>query len=400
MKIRRSFIYSIMLLVNFLLFRPSLLGQNYASISVVLSILFLIIFFADNKNTVFDKITLSYFFLYLMMWFGLVFGAFLSISSDLNVAIKAVISNVLPCLVFFVAFSTPKIRSGFFFSLSFLVAFFGYSSLITFIIYSIFGYKDILLFQATINGYSKAGLFYFPFSVSAGEFNSIGISFLRFSSFMREPGIYQAVATFSFFYMRIFYNGKHKMLEIGSLLSLILTFSTPGFTCFMVSLALYYLYRARNKVRASLFTLIFLVLSVIIFLYMPVFGYFDKIQTHGASISDRTVSFFQSYYYFVDNPFGTGYLSLSHIDNANISLVSSIGQVGIFVFLLILMLYLFPILALRKNDCVKYFILTSPFFLTMLVSQPVFDSPGSWVFFMTWIFIYHDNHIGSRLKNV
>lgn len=386
--INKYIVISCLVIVTILTSRPSLLGQDYTYISFIACLLFfLILIYSDYKKI---HIDIVYFILFTFFWVSIFITALVFDKSDFLIILKTFLSFFLVNLVIIISMKDHIVRKRVFGFFTYYISLSGYSALITFFIYSVLGYHDILITKLTIDGYSKAGLIYYPFSVSSGEFNVAGFTFLRFNSFIREPGIFQAIAILFYFYSKVFYE-TFKFLSVGCLLAIILTFSTTGLVLFLISYGLFVFYKSQHKLRALFKVTIYFIIGVISFLYAPYFGYFDKVKTHGSSITDRSSSIYNSLDLIQNNPFGLGYRSLDYINNSNISLISSLGQIGIISFLFLMLIYLYPILKLSQSKITLYFTLTCPVFLTLMFSQPIYDNPSTWFYFLGSYFILKSN---------
>lgn len=328
---------------------------------------------------------LNYFLIFILFLTYLLISS-LSSHGNLLVAIKTVISFILPVLSLLLLMTIKDNSKYLLKIMCVFTALIGFSSLITFLFFVVFQYQDILLFQFEIPGYPKAGLVYFPFTVSSGAFSSFDILVLRTSGYMREPGIFQAFAIFFYFINEVFY--KSKFLRFGCFLSLVFTFSTTGYVLFFVSLSIYLFIQCKNKFFGLIAMFMSFITTVLLFLFTPGIGYYDKQITHSSSITERGDAVSSGLARFLDNPFGVGYLS--NIDNTmgNINMLASIGQVGIIGFILTLLLFTYPVINTNKEYRLYSIMLTTPIFLTALFSQPLYDTPGTYFCMIIWLAVY------------
>ncbi|MEI5639560.1 MULTISPECIES: hypothetical protein [unclassified Pseudoalteromonas] len=382
-----SSLLMVFLITTLMFLRPSLFAQNYAYIGLVTSCLsiFLITLYCKVKLS---RAALRYLLIFILFWCSLLISTLFN-QGGLLVFLSSVVTNLIPIVCFLLWFSTNNRKIDILLVLSKVVAFLGVSSLITFIIYSVMGAGGLLLYKFEIFEYPNAGLLYLPFSIASGEFNTNGLTLLRFSSFMREPGIMQALATFCYSYTSIFYSRK-KWILTGCFIAMFLTFSIPGYTVFLISIFFIHLVRSNNKVGSILYGFIVFMISIAVFLFAPYIGYYAKKTSHTSSISGRTDALLNGFQNFINTPFGIGYLKDDSSVLGNINLIASLGYIGFHNFLLVIILYVFPLFIVGKNGSYKYLAITLPFFITMLFFQPLFDTPFFWCISLFWICLERD----------
>ncbi|WP_315905500.1 hypothetical protein [Vibrio fluvialis] len=375
-----SLIAFITLLLLFLS-RPSLFGQNYATLAIILSFpLFLLL-----KDVKLKFWSMIYIIAIILFWSSLLLSGLLHVSDSVRLA-KSVISSIVPTLAVILALSSEKYSLKFYNLLAFITALCGYSALISNLLLFLLGGGggDYIVFSIDIADY-KPALVYFPFTLSSGEINVLGNTFLRLTGYMREPGIFQAFSIFSFIYSKIY--NMNKLIILGSFLAVILTFSSVSFVLLLISYSILISGRIKSYfLKLSIFIIGFIT-AFYIFIFLPGFGYLDKVRTHGASVTDRTTAINNSITLFTENPFGVGYLANIENSTGNINLLASLSSIGIHIFFIFIAIYLLPILFLHKSQLVRYLALTLPLFVTLLFSQPVFDQPGIFVLFLSSILL-------------
>lgn len=371
----------ILAVIIFLTSRPSLLGQNYAVVSVFSSFALLLII-------LFQRIKINTKLIYYNLIF-IIFCSFLIISSfygdgNSSVVLKTVLSFIFPILVFSLFLTYRDNAKKFLYILCWITSLIGISSLIT-ILLQLLGKDNILLFQFSINEYPNAGLVYFPFTISSGAFSSLDLIVLRTSGYMREPGIFHAFALICLFLNETFFN--RTFFRLGCFLALVFTFSTTGYALFLVSLSLYFYSNFRSKLLGLFCLISTCVSSILLFLFLPGIGYYDKLRTHGESIKERGGAATQGLQAFFDNPFGIGYLSNVNNSMGNINIVASLGQIGIIGFVLILIMFSYPLFIVNMKQRLNYLTIFSPVFLTAIFAQPIYDSPATYFCIMSWFYI-------------
>ncbi len=224
---------------------------------------------------------------------------------------------------------------------------------------------------------------YFPFSpaLGLGDVKAFGYSLARATGYYREPGIFQVLVSMSFFglnYLDIRFKRTWKVLLLATLL---FTFSTAGFGAFIATAFCYYVLAGqgegkRSKWWVSVAGAAALVPLVLWFVFTDKsFGLLRKLQFASGTVRVERAS--NAMDYFFERPLvGGGYM---HPDISSINFVSVIGQIGAIGVMLLALLIIIPNWNLiKKRDPVL--VLLVPGFLTMLVSQPLFDKP---LFFLT-----------------
>lgn len=362
------------LLLSMLFLRPFLLGEEYTTLGLIILSIASFLHFIELKLEKRDlSITLSnikILTLYQILWLYLFLHSIIQNKYHPDFVTKAFLTHIFTFIIMCFILSDEKSNKNFFKSMILLFAGTGVSYILTYLLGLLLGIDKLLLFQFTVSTYNVPKEVYFPFTVIYGYITLDFIDLPRLTGFLREPGIFQSFLIWGIFSAKYF-NLNNKYIKFALLLSLIFTFSTAG-----IALLLFTLFTKFIIDKKYTFGVISFLSTLIIGLYAPVIGIANKLKTHGASISDRTNSMVNGLNSFLENPFGVG-LYNTDIKHAGINLISSLHLIGIFGFILILLVYLSPLISsIPRKD---YIIVYLPIILTSMFSQPLIDAPVIYV---------------------
>ena len=239
---------------------------------------------------------------------------------------------------------------------------------------------------------------YFPFSVALGfgDVRILGIPLARAIGYFREPGIFQVLVAISFFGLDYLALRRKWLWKTLLLLTLLLTFSTAGFGAFLAAAAYYYLFAnrggaTRKRLWKTVGALVFLVPITQWFLFTDKnFGLMRKLSLGSGTVRVEETS--AALAAMKANPLlGAGY---GNEAISTINFMSIVGQIGLLGLAALLALIVVPNWDLiKRRDPALVFII--PGFLTMLVSQPLFDKP---MFYLMLVLITALPRAVSRTK--
>ena len=254
MKLDSSKLLSIFYLIAAFFLRPTAFGSNYTFIGLLMvssiTLTYLIINFKDKIkiNVIGSNLIIFGIFLLFIIYelsISLYFG-----NSNLRFLAGDFIAQLIIFLCYLVFLLNSRNNEIFFSYLAKLIAFFGWSSLITLILFNFSSPENFLIFNYQMNDYPhtgdvvEAGQVYFPLSMTYDYiFQSDLIGLYRFSGFFRESGIFAAICCFVYIYSVLI--GLSKSVQWGAAFGIILSFSTSGYFVFLTSII--FLYLLRNK---------------------------------------------------------------------------------------------------------------------------------------------------------
>ena len=164
---------------------------------------------------------------------------------------------------------------------------------------------------------------------------------------------------------------------LGAIVGAFAAFSTIGFLLLLITLGAIFIMRIRS-LFAKLFLVFVLCLGAYpVALYAPYIGLEAKQDTHGASVTDRTLAMSNVWSVLGQHPFGSGLFS-GREANTGINLVAATGQIGIVGFFL----QFFMLSGWRQQrgrmGRLKLLI-CAPLLITALISQPIAGSPMMYI---------------------
>ena len=361
--------------ISVLLMRPSLLGEEFSTIVilVLLVALFVKVILRNKELKVsFERSHIIILVIFLLIWIYLLAVSVLNNSYHFDYTIKAFILHTVIVTIFSFLLSEKEINKLFFKSVVYILSFCGISSLIS-ILFIEFSSAEIIM------GHVLDYEVLFPFSLKYSVYTVPNIHvFHRFMAFFREPGIAQAFYAWAIVYC--IYFRFHKFILFALIFGLLATLSTTGILSLSIVLFLLFLFKQNISFYARIYRIFisgFLVISMYAGLYyMPFIGIEAKSNTHGGSIDDRSENMFFATENL--NFFGNGMYSADE-DHSGINLISMLDEIGLFAFIFIVLLYFSPLL-FKKQDNLFYFISFVPIALTSILAQPLIDAPLVYLF--------------------
>lgn len=360
------------LLLTAFLIKPTALGENYSILGIGTALLALLFHLIDCRVHPLKKITIQgphrlVLFLVLLLFSYLLGHAMLMNSIFLVNVLKAALLNCI--VVCIAAFILSEARANYIFFRSMVIIFIGFivSYYVT-IALAVFvaPLEQLELFRIQIGDYPSSGMTYLPFTVMYGVYTVDGIRFPRLLGLFRESGILQMFLIWALFNLKSIRLNR-LWIKGTLLLGIIASFSTAGLAILFANLVL--LLFMNKKVMRGVALLCF---TYIVVMYAPFIGINDKTETHGASISDRTMATEAGLEALGNNPFGEGMYN-TRIPNAGINLVAASSMIGVVGVLLTMLVYLAPALAAGNRK--RYLLAVIPIILTSLLSQPLLDAP-------------------------
>lgn len=249
-KISLLTLFSAALVFNTFLMRPAALGQEYASVAMILSVTLVgaylalkgrherIVWKANRRDILFAVSIIVLYWLYELP-LGIVQG------SDTVLLAKDFLSSVTIAFCYAAFLIEEKANERFFCIFTTVVGLLGWSSIVTFFLSQIVGLDQLLLFSLHVKGYDAAaisatgvqqvttGAVYFPFSMMYNVYTSAdGVVLNRYSNFFREAGIYQAVSILCFAYES--FTRRSKFILIGLIAGTVASLSTLGLVLYLL----------------------------------------------------------------------------------------------------------------------------------------------------------------------
>ena len=270
-----------------------------------------------------------------------------------------------------------------------ILLFFSISYSITLILGMFIGisFDKLLMFNIPVEGYESSGNIYFPFTQLYGFMTVANIKLPRALGFFRESGIFQAFLIWAFFNLKQ-YNLESNKNKIILIFGIIGTFSTAGIAVLFGVYAIKLFINKKQMVSICLIGM-----SVIGLIYTPYIGLKAKSVTHSTSISDRSLATMNGLKRLKGNPFGTGIynIEVNAIENSGINLLAISYKIGLIGLVLVLLVYFLPMYGyLYKRN---YFVGVLPFFMTLLISQPILDAPFIYIMLLANYRLPNDNMI-------
>lgn len=376
--VHRMFTYTkiLLLFVTVLLIRPTAFGQQYTTYGIILALLALGMHLIEslkaNNNFKIPRKNFIVITTAILMWTFLLAQASLVGSNHLVFAMKACVAHLIILISCGIILSHNKSNYLFFRGLLKIFIFFSFSYLVTFVITMFLGvnYSKLFLFSIPVEGYtSGVGNIYFPFTQLYGFMTVGNLELPRDLGLFRESGIFQAFLIWAFFNLEQ-YNLDKKIFKFILFIGVIGTFSTAGIAVFFAVYAIKLFVNKRKILSTILITI-----SILGLFYAPYVGLKSKSITHSTSITDRTYAITTGLHGLLQNPLGTGLYNAGQDDVANsgINLLAMSNQLGFIGLALVLMVYFLPLFGYKNKR--NYLIGVIPFFITLLISEPILDAP-------------------------
>lgn len=367
------------LLLGMFLVRPSALGEQFTSLGIIMVLfalgIHLLEYLKVRENHFITLKNFNVLIMTILLWVYLLVHALIVGSNHFDFVLKATMTHLIIILTCVVILSHEKSNKVFFKSLIKILLFFSFSYSITFVLSMVLGlgFDRLLLLSIPIEGYETSGNVYFPFTQLYG-FMSIGsINLPRGLGFFRESGIFQAFLIWAYFNLKQ-YNLNSKKNKFLLIIGIFGTFSTAGIAVFFAVYAIKLFLNKRKILSLGLVSI-----GLYGLFYAPYIGIKSKSITHATSITDRSYATLNGLTKLADNPIGTGLYNTEFFDvtNSGINLLAMSYTIGIIGFILVLAVYFSPLVGYpyKKN----YLIGAMPFFITLLISQPILDAPFIYV---------------------
>lgn len=403
---------SLFFVLTLFLQRPAALGQNFTAHGLLLLVFLTCIYILlkhakihanpSAKRDIIFVVMLIIVYLIYESATAIIFGKSNVMSWSKELIITTV---VVSCYAIFLLDRPNNIK--FFQQFTSVVSMLGWSSAITLMGAWAIGLDSLKLFRIEIKLYEdfggglSAGTIYFPFSMAYSSLKEMDIfSLYRFSGFFREAGIYQAIAAYCLSLALL--NKRSYWVVCGLVLGIICTFSTAGLAMMAVAIGSALWLRGGFNLNKLIATGMILLTGGYIALFAPLIGLEAKREdtAFSASVNDRSGALNRGLERASVNPFGDGPFS-GTVANDQITLISSLGSIGVIGFLLqvILISGLRPSsrfeLSARMAACL-------PILLTALFSQPIHGLPLIYVLLMVRPEIdnkgVHHNWFGTHKK--
>jgi hypothetical protein len=383
---------SLCLVLALFLLRPAALAQNYTAIGLIAVLGITAIYgmrFALGTVQVSRKIALD--FLVLALFAGIYFAYETAIAvafgrSNMGFHLKESFAAILVICCYGFFLSSAKNNERFFRQFITIVALIGWSSFATLFLTFFVEIDRLELLRFTMKNYEHldgevpGGTIYFPLSMGYALFKGADFSIMRFTGFFREPGIYQAIAAYCLILASL--ANRSMWIRAGLVLGIVCTLSTIGAAMLVAAIGIAYFLKHRVTYTNLALAILFVVASALTAIYAPVIGVIDKIDTHATSISDRTQAMSGAVERVGDNVFGNGPFSGKEANEA-ITLISSVGGIGIVGFLLQVLL-LSGVRGPLTKDTRRRLGACTPLLLTALFSQPIAGAAMMYVLVMVW----------------
>lgn len=303
---------------------------------------------------------------------------FLTIHSLLNgvtetYGLTAFLTVSLCCAGACLGFSNVRFHNAFFSSLRVYLAFCGLSFLLTVILALGVGLHTLYIATISVKHYEGVGDVYFPFTIAYGYREFFGLVLPRCGAGFRESGISQAFFAFAILTIPELRRRRHWLMLLLLVIGGIGAQSTTGMALVGLSLGLRVLSIEGIGFRMRFLLLclvaVLAVISVDTALNDQTVGLAAKVDTQ--SYYDRKFQTINGFDYFMEHPLGAGVYSTQAPEGIN--LIASLGNIGIFGLLAVVMNLWMSLLG-SANRLKKAMVLL-PLFLTGLTSQPLLDAP-------------------------
>ncbi|WP_157786903.1 hypothetical protein [Pseudomonas psychrophila] len=389
------------LVLNLFLMRPGALGQSFQGISLVVAVVlcalhFLLLNRASFKTAHGGKEEMGrYLVLFILFWlYEIPVG--LAGRSNIEFLIKEFVSSIVVFLCYGLILIQVEENKRFFRFLCTIIALIGASCGLTIVLGSLIGFEKLFITHIRVAGYEavmlddnmRTGSLYFPFSMLYAKYTSGDVELMRFNGFFREAGIYQAVCCFCIAYE--YYTRRSKLVMLGAAIGAFAAFSSLGVLLLLMTVGAIFVMRIKGVFVKFFFVFALSLVVFPAFLYAPYIGLAAKQDTHGTSVTDRTEAMSNGLNALGDYPLGSGLFSGLEA-NAGITLVAAIGQIGIFGFLLQVLMLSGWRWKINRSALLKMLI-CAPLLITALISQPIAGSTIMYVLPMVFLVSYSEKN--------
>lgn len=388
-----------LLVLSALTMRPAILGELFTKASMVIAVFAFIVYLvfrgvvrssnAFHRNLVLALLS-ALFYVYLVLQ-----AALLGIKHDsLIMVLQLAFSSVLLISTFGVLLANKDIHQIFFRALVWVCILEILSYLVTIVLLYVLEIDvDRLRFFHIQTMYEdRVGWVMFPLTLTYGTMNFGDLTLYRLGGAFREAGIFQAFITWAYFslpYLKMDYRWVRGTLLVG----LVCTMSTAGIAIFASCYLLRHFLLAQQslayRLRQPMVALVGGGIAAAIFLYMPVFGALEKMETREASISDRINATLEGVRFLLDNPAGNGMYN-NPFENAGVNFISSLSLIGVIGALLFIALVAYSLISFAtRYERRSFLIVIYPFLITGLLTQPFLDAPLVLIMLFQSYFMVH-----------
>ncbi len=373
------------------LFRPSILGEQYNPIVFFLFVITTVLLFVIDpeslKRFMSRKVFIAFLLVALIVIYFLVQGLLLSSAKATVINSTVVILGVSICIAYVSRRENiPVILKAF-------INIFFFLSLSAFVTYAIlildgFDWSKIPVvanLSSLVPGYPvyKQGdlgnhLLFFPFTAVWSATSIAGITLPRFIGLFREPGMAQLYFLTAYFLTYFVDIKRVKLKRRVILFAVFLTFSTGALLSFLGGFLMFKLFGKGKMPSVSKLTFTMVTLSIIIFLFaiIPNLGFLNKMSSRSGK--DRSKSFDSSLQLLSKSPVvGTGYYN-DFIKNDKDVVVSKqfLGLLGVAYQIGIIGIILYAIIwyyGLSRLANLQALCIYMPCLLTLIFSQPSYN---------------------------
>ncbi|MGN7167362.1 hypothetical protein ACTHSJ_16015 [Paenibacillus cellulositrophicus] len=388
----------LMLLTCFLI-RPSAFGQQFTAIGIAVSLFTLLLHLHQQKGKGLP-VKISSQNLSVIIMTSLLFTllslhvVLVNSNNNLDFVLKALIAHIAIIISFGIILSNEESNITFFRWFIKILLLFVFSYYVTLLLSIFIPLNSLQLFKLNIKGYEGTGNTYFPFTIlysfmSVGE---NGFKLPRLLGLFRESGILQMFMIWSLFNLKRV-NMNKPWVKVTLFLGILASFSTAGVAVLFINLVISFILN-KKLIRAA----VFVIFAYLAIFYTPFIGVNAKMDTHGASISDRYIAVENSLNSLKENPLGIGLYNATGFNNSGINLVAASSMIGIQGFLLAILTYLIPMIFVQNKR--SYFLSVSPLLITSLTSQPILDAPLVYVMMMALHPIYAKQEMQNNKKKL
>lgn len=386
-----------LMLLTCYLIRPSAFGQQYTAIGIMIALVTLLLHLYQQKRGGKPVIILpqnkAVIIMTCLLFTFLAFHVLLvSSNHNLDYVLKALVAHIAIVTAFGVILSDERSNVIFFRGFIKTLLIFVFSYYITIVLSIFIPIENLKIFKLNIEGYEGTGNTYFPFTILYSFMNVGELQLPRLLGLFREAGILQMFMIWALFNLKRINMNTWK-IKLTLILGIIASFSTAGIAVLVISLVISFVLN-KKLVRAF----IFIVVAYIAVFYTPIIGVNAKMDTHGASISDRYIATENSLNLLKDNPFGVGLYNTTGYENSGINLVAASSMIGIQGFILTIATYLIPLIFVENKK--NYFLSVSPILVTSIASQPILDAPLVYVIMMAFQPTYSERRSLNKRYNV
>lgn len=382
MRVKSTFILA---LVVFLIFnlRPGIVGQIAGEV-VFLIIICCILVYLFYKNT----IVLSDFKIKFLIYF-LLFAGYLIIQSSLltpgNLIDVIKLLLLISISVVTTLFIEKKTWRNLLLALIIPISILTLSYIISYLLIIANNFDNqfmMLIYNLQMTEtYAYEQSITFPLSpmyAGISDFGTIRIGDIRLPraiGFVREPGIYQVFVNTAYFAVDFTKIKRKYVVKILLFIGLVLTFSTAGIMIFILG-NIYIFYSSKKINFKNLFLLLTILLGTYFFITADSnFGLASKLETRSGL--ERVQRIYEAWSLLSGNLlFGVGIRKEISVEDINF--LTTVVEVGFAGLVLTLLPYVYLLIKLFKG---KQLLLTLvlPIFLTMLLSQPLYDKAMSFM---------------------